>query len=231
MQWGSDLRPKYERSFRCTCAFADSIQQSSSLLDVAPCPHSDRKSSCPPATALYVYVRLCVWACVTGKGTDPQLHDCIYYVELNGSLLPLRHLCEQLWVNPLPGKETAQYCFNSTVNCYPTLPTFRGREADLLCFLNVPTVCRNVVKCLWNGCSTNNAQTHPHFSAENLCLWVQSSESCLQLPSISVAYDLRIQQRGKVTCKWWPSNLQSTPVLSGSIMISVHTNCCHYLEK
>lgn len=88
--------------------------------------------------------------------------------ELNGSLLPMRHLCKQLWVNPLPGKEIAQYCFNSTVNCHCTLPIFRGREADLLCFLTVPIVCRNVAECPWNGCNTNNAQTHPHFSAEDL---------------------------------------------------------------
>lgn len=43
---GRGLKPKYERSFQCTCASADAVKQCSSLIDVAQCPHSDRKSSC-----------------------------------------------------------------------------------------------------------------------------------------------------------------------------------------
>lgn len=53
---GRGLRTKYERSFQCMCAFTDAKKQSSSLIDVAQCPHSDRKSSCPSVTALYVCV-------------------------------------------------------------------------------------------------------------------------------------------------------------------------------
>lgn len=92
--------------------------------------HRDRKSSCYSATTFCVCVR-------QGKRSDPRLHDCIHYVELNTSLLLHCHRHKQLRSG---GKEIAQRRLNSTLIWFILPWLLSEEEADLLRFLNVLAV-------------------------------------------------------------------------------------------
>lgn len=154
---GRDLRPKCEMARVCVCVFLCVFADSIKALYMG---HRVTGRAAVLVTTMCVSVCVCVW----GKDSDPQLHDCIYNVELQFTITPP---CNHLWDG---GKEIAQYRFSTPV-CYATLSTLRGRDADLLHFLTVPIVCWNAAECPWNGCST--------FFSWRSCSQKQFSESCL----------------------------------------------------